>query len=123
MVSPLEARRDGGASPQREDRRGGLLAVGDHGFLVLARTDLPLATTPTRQDEWVRHAVHQKIAKNYVSGTPAVLVIRLCSPLRLTRFEVERWQRRSVPSEPGALAVNNYGDPPVRSRRNFNRVR
>lgn len=32
------------------------------------------------------HAVHQKIAKNYASGTPAVLVVQLYSPLPLTRM-------------------------------------
>lgn len=94
--------------------------VGEDGFLLLDEaTVLPLVTTPTRQDEWVLEAVHQKIAKNYVSGTPAVLVVQLYSPLPLTRFEVERMAEAI-----GSLGtrfkfatlwvVNNYGDAPVK---------
>ena len=47
--------------------------VGDDGFLVLDEgTQLPLATTPIKQDEWVLLAVHQKIAKNYTPSRPTV---------------------------------------------------
>ena len=94
--------------------------VGDDGFLVLDGTAaLPLATTPIRQDEWVLHAVHQKIAKNYDSGIPAVLVVQLQSPLPLTRFEVERLAEviRALGSRfkfAALWVVNNYGDSPAK---------
>lgn len=94
--------------------------VGDAGFLVLDEgTELPLATTPIKQDEWVLQAVHQKIAKNYASGTPAVLVVQLHSPLPVTRFEVERLAEAirtlGMRFKFAALwVVNNYGDPPVK---------
>lgn len=61
--------------------------VHDDGFMVLdGNSALPLAMEPTNQNEWVIHALHQKVAKNYASGTPAILVVQLCSPLPLTRF-------------------------------------
>ncbi len=93
----------------------------DHdGFLVMDEaTVLPAATTPIRQDDWVLQAVHQKIAKNYVSGTPAVLVVQLFSPLPLTHFEVERLAQaiRALGTRfkfAALWVVNNYGDPPVK---------
>ncbi len=51
---------------------------GDDGFLLLDEaTVLPPATTPISQDDWVLLAVGQKIAKGYVSDTPAVLIVQL----------------------------------------------
>lgn len=92
--------------------------IGEGGFLVLdGKTELPLATTPIRQDEWVLQAARQKVAKHY--ATPPVLVVHLHSPLPLTRFEIERLAEAvrswSSPSPFAALwVVNNYGDPPVK---------
>lgn len=94
--------------------------VGDDGFTLLdGKTELPLVTTPVNQDEWVLQAVHQKIAKNYASGTPAVLVVQLHSPLPLTRIEVERLAEavRSLGARfkfATLWVVNDYGDPPVK---------
>jgi hypothetical protein len=94
--------------------------VGDDGFMLLDdTTKLPLATTPIKQDEWVLCAVHQKVAKNYGPGVPAVLVVQLYSPLPLTPFEVERLAVavRSLGSRfkfAALWVVNNYGDPPVK---------
>ncbi len=90
--------------------------VGDDGVLVLDEaTVLPVATTPINQDEWVLHAVHQKVAKNYATEAPAVLVVQL----PLTRFEVARLARaiRAFGSRFNFAALwvlNDYGDPPVK---------
>jgi hypothetical protein len=94
--------------------------VGDDGFLVLDEgTQLPLVTTPVKQDEWVLLAVHQKIAKNYTPSRPTVLIVQLHSALPLTRFEVERLAQavRDLGTRfkfAALWVVNNYGDPPVR---------
>jgi len=94
--------------------------VSGDGFMLLdGVTPLPVATEPIRQDEWVLLAVHQKIAKNYVSGTPAVLVVQLHSPFPLMPFEVERMAVgiRSLGARfkfAAIWVVNNYGDPPVK---------
>jgi hypothetical protein len=73
---------------------------------------------PIKQDEWVLHAVHPKIAKNYSVNMPAVLIVQLRSPLPLTRFEVERLAQamRAVGTRfkfAALWVVNNYGDPLV----------
>jgi hypothetical protein len=94
--------------------------VGDDGVLLLDEaTVLPPATTPVKQDEWLLQAVHQKIAKNYATGTPAVLIVQLHSPLPLTRFEIDRLAEtiRSLGTRfqfAALWVVNNYGDPPVK---------
>jgi hypothetical protein len=59
------------------------------------------------------------MAKNYVSGTPAVLIVQLHSPLPLIRFEIERLAQAvrdlGTPFKFAALwVVNNYGDPPAK---------
>jgi hypothetical protein len=93
--------------------------VGDDGFFLLdGVTPLPVAIEPIRQDDWVLLAVHQKIEKNYASGTPAVLVVQLNSPFPLLPFEVERMAEaiRKLGSRfkfAALWVVNNYGDPPV----------
>lgn len=93
--------------------------VGEDGFLVLdGTTELPLAPTPIRQNEWVLHAV-QKIAKNYASGPPAILIVQLDSPLPLTRFEIEQLAEalRALATRftfAALWVVNDYGDPPVK---------
>ena len=68
------------------------------------------------------YAVHQKLAKNYASGTPAVLIVQLYSPLPLMRFELERIATaiRAMGSRFKFAAlwiVNDYGDPPALVRR------
>lgn len=94
--------------------------VDDDGFTLLdGENELPLATMPIRQDEWVLHAVRQKIAKNYSSNIPPILVVQLYSPLPLMDFEIERISAaiRSLGTQFkfGALwVVNDYGDPPVK---------
>jgi hypothetical protein len=88
-------------------------------MLLDRTTKLPVATTPIRQDEWVLQAVHQKIAKNYVSGTPAVLVVQLYSPWPPLGVEVERLAAtvRALGTRfkfAALWVVSNYGDPPVK---------
>lgn len=110
------------AARARSEKTGEAVSwhVGDAGFLLLdGTTELPLATTPIMQEEWVLHAVHQKIAKNYASGIPAVLVVQLHSPLPLTTFEVERLAAaiRALGTRftfAALWVVNEYGDPPVK---------
>jgi len=50
----------------------------------------------------VLHAVHQKIAKNYASGTPAVLVVQLTRRCRSPASRSSGLRRRSAPSGRGS---------------------
>lgn len=94
--------------------------VGEVKFIVLdGRTTLPLATKPIKQDQFVLHAVHQKVLKNYASGTPAVLVVQLHSPAARAlrgRAAGSGGPRPRIAGQVrgGSGVDNNYGDPPVK---------